>query len=91
MLTDDQLEHINGGFGELASGGTKGMNIVCPSCAASNKSDFSNKVLKDAKTGSLEYKCNKCNTSFICYDGYVILKSDWINLCNKKGHKYPFA
>ena len=87
-ISDDELESINGGFKETASLPTKGMNIKCPKCG--NSTSFGN-ALFDKKIGSVEYHCGSCGTDFICYDGQVVLKNNWISLCNTKKYSYPFA
>ena len=87
-ISDDELESISGGFKETASLPTKGMNIKCPQCP--NTKNFGN-ALFDQKIGSVEYHCNECGTDFVCYDGQVVLKNNWISLCNSKKYKYAFA
>lgn len=90
-LSDDELEDIAGGFKETSKGlATFGFNIKCPSCGATSASSFDAGAWQDKKMKSVEYHCN-CGCQFVCYDGYVIKKADWLNLCNKKGYKYPFA
>ena len=87
-ITDEELESVNGGFKETASLPTKGMNIKCPVCG--NSKNFGN-ALFDQKVGSVEYHCNDCGQDFVCYERQVILKNNWIGLCNKKNYSYPFA
>ena len=86
------MEQVSGGFRENNSKlGTAGMSIRCPACGASSAENFRGSVLQDPKTGSVEYHCNQCGTDFICYDGYVVKKKDWISMCKKKNHAYPFS
>lgn len=91
-LTEETLGQVSGGFREDNSKlPTAGKNIKCPSCGASAAESFSGTALSDPKTGSVEYHCKHCGTSFICYENSVILKDKWINLCKQKGYSYPFV
>ncbi|MCR5627642.1 MAG: hypothetical protein K6F99_10000 [Lachnospiraceae bacterium] len=85
-----ELEAISGGFTEQAPIATKGKNIKCPNWQSEKKSSFADQAKVDPKTGSVEYHCNQCGTDFVCYENNVILKQNWIALCNKKGYKYPY-
>ena len=90
-LNEEELNRVSGGFMETNTAlATAGMNIKCPSCGNIAKGGFAKQVLHDKKMGSVEYKCS-CGESFVCYDGMVIRKNDWIGMCGKKGYSYPFA
>ena len=90
-LSDDELDGVSGGFTETNKGlSTFGYNIKCPSCGSTAGSNFEAGAWQDKKMKSVEYHC-LCGCKFICYDGYVIQKDRWVNLCNQKGYKYPFA
>ncbi len=89
-ITDTELENISGGFGEVNPAlATSGKNIKCPTCGNDKSSGFSSEVLRDPKTGSLEYSCN-CGQHFICYKNRIILKNKWIEECRRKNYVYPF-
>ena len=90
-LSDDELDDISGGFTETNKGlATFGYNIKCPNCGATAATAFEAGAWQDKKMKSVEYHCG-CGCKFVCYDGYVIKKDRWVNLCNQKGYKYPFA
>ncbi len=90
-MNDNDLEGISGGFREdNKSLGSYGLNIKCPTCKTTESKNFDPYVLKDPKTNSSEYSCLSCGTKFIVYEKRVILKSDWIQQCKKKGYEYPF-
>ena len=89
-MSDEELSGVTGGFGELNSAlPTSGYEIICPRCGNSKSGGFSSSVKYDKRTGSVEYSCN-CGCDFICYEESVILKADWVSLCNKKEYKYPY-
>ena len=90
-LSDEELDNVAGGFREGNKAlDTYGKEIKCPSCKQSRRDGFDPRAFKDPKTGSVEYRC-KCGTAFICYEGNVILKDDWIRKCKEKGYNYPFV
>ena len=89
-INEKELEQVSGGFSETNKGlPTQGMNIVCPKCHSSNAASFSQAALYDRNIGSVEYKC-KCGCSFVCYQGQVLMKKDWLALCSAKGISYGF-
>ncbi len=92
-IPDDDLLDVVGGFKEEANLPTRGMNICCPNprCRASSRDSFDKYTFWDARTNSVEYHCKDCGTSFVCYDKGVILKADWIKLCDKNNYVYPNA
>ncbi len=90
-LLEEELDSVVGGFREGNRAlSTAGLNIICPSCEASDSGSFSPQVMQDAKTGSVEYKC-KCGCQFVVYEGNVIPKAKWVKLCRSKNYSYPFA
>ena len=90
-LSEEELLEVAGGFTETNRGlSTFGYEIKCPDCGAMSADSFEAGAWQDKKMNSVEYHCN-CGCRFVCYDGYVIKKDNWINLCNKKGYRYPFA
>lgn len=89
-LNLDSLDDVVGGFSEQNPGlPTKGMNIKCPRCHSDGAKSFAEGALYDPNIGSVEYKC-KCGCQFVCMHGKVILKDDFLDLCNKKGITYTF-
>ena len=81
-----------GGFAETNKGlATYGYTIKCPGCGAAAASDFAAGAWQDKKLGSVEYHCSSCGTEFVCYDGYVVFKDAWVELCGRKGYEYPFV
>ncbi len=90
-ISDDELENISGGFTEVTPNiATTGMNIKCPVCNAVAASEFDPHAWVDKKLGSVEYHCNKGH-KFVCYDGFVIMKDAFINICKSKKYNYPHA
>ena len=83
QLADEDLSSIYGGFAELSSIPTQGLEIECIKCHTTDPSKFSEKVYFNQTQNSVEYHCNACNTSFVVKDGYAIDKSLWMELCAK--------
>lgn len=89
-LDDKALDSISGGFSEQNKGlPTAGMRIECPNCHSKRARSFAKGALYDPELKSVEYSC-KCGCNFVCYGGSVILKKDWLALCDAKGLKYGF-
>ncbi|MBO4375419.1 MAG: hypothetical protein J5829_09970 [Lachnospiraceae bacterium] len=87
-LEDKDLETINGGFEETNSKlPTYGLEVKCPKCGQTSAEGFEDGVGFDTTQNTVEYHC-KCGCEFIVKDGYAVIKSNWINLCNKKGYTY---
>ena len=90
-ISDDELNTVVGGFGETNKNlSSAGYQIKCPKCGATAASSFEAGTWQDNTQHTTEYHCN-CGAKFVVKDGYVIMKDAWIDLCNKKGYKYPFA
>ena len=79
-LNDNELKKVSGGFTEdddRMKGYTFGMNISCPRCHRSDRSDFDANVFIDSDLKTAEYRC-KCGARIICFRGHIILEEDWL-------------
>lgn len=90
-LDKTELSEVSGGFSELnESLPTAGLDIKCPKCGTGTDESFSKSVLYDPDLGSVEYRC-KCGCSFVCYQGRVHMKDDFIALCKANKINYRFC
>ena len=89
MIDESKLESVSGGYMETQEGASKGKDIVCPRCNASEKDSFCPKPFQDDSLQSVEYHC-KCGCKFVYYGGMFLLKEDFISMCDEKGINYLY-
>ena len=89
MIDESKLESVSGGYKETHDVPSKGKNIVCPRCNASEVDSFCRKLFQDDNLQSVEYHC-QCGCKFVYYRGMFLLKEDFISKCDEKGINYRY-
>ncbi len=90
QLSDEDMAAVYGGFAEVASIPTKGLEIECIKCHTTDPANFSDTVYFNQTQNTVEYHCIACNTSFVVKDGYAIDKSVWMEYCGRNHISYTY-
>ncbi|MCR5651247.1 MAG: hypothetical protein K6F86_08725 [Lachnospiraceae bacterium] len=77
IISDEDMKNVVGGFMETNKNlYTHGLNIICPTCRASDAECFEDSAQVDTKQQLVRYTCKNCGP-FVVVKGYAITQDAW--------------